>query len=75
MGPAICIGLGAVSMKVECLQGAPMHSHTQTTYAGTRVLIPQQARIALYNRLFGGSTVTRRHGVHGVFLPLGKGLI
>ena len=28
--------MGSVSMKVECLQGAPPHLQTQTSYAGTR---------------------------------------
>ena len=32
------------------------------------------ARIALYNRLFARSIVTRRRGVGGVLLPWGKGL-
>ena len=35
MVPATCIGPGVVSMKVEWLQGAPSHLHTQTSYAGT----------------------------------------
>ena len=29
LGPAICTGPGAISMKVEWVQGAPPHSHTQ----------------------------------------------
>ena len=69
MGPATCTGLGAVYMKVEYVQGAP---HT-TSYAGTREFMRQRARVALYNRLFPQSIVTRRHGV-GVLLPWGKGL-
>ena len=36
MGPAVCHGPGAISMKVEWVQGAPPHIHTQTSYAGTR---------------------------------------
>ena len=69
MGPATCSGLGAVSMKVECLQGAPPHLHTQTSYAGTRVLIRRRAGIALYNRLFAWSIITRRHGVRTQRFP------
>ena len=36
VGPAKLAGLVAISMKVEWVQGAPLHSHTETTYAGTR---------------------------------------
>ena len=36
MGPAICTGSGVFAMKLEYLQGAPPHLHTQTSYAGTR---------------------------------------
>ena len=36
MGPAVCQGPGAISMKLEWVQGAPPHLHTQTSYAGTR---------------------------------------
>jgi len=74
MGPATCTGLGAVSMKVECFQGAPTHSHTQTPYAGTREFMWRRARVALYNRLFARSILTRHHGMGDVFLPWGKGL-
>ena len=43
MGPATHTGLGAISMKVEWVQGAPLHSHTQTLYAGTRDITWRQA--------------------------------
>ena len=36
MGPATHTGLGAISMKVEWVQGAPPYLHTQTSYAGIR---------------------------------------
>ena len=36
MGPAVCLGPGAISMKVEWVQGAPPHLHTETLYTGTR---------------------------------------
>ena len=36
MGPAVCYGPGAISMKEDWVQGAPLHSHTQISYAGTR---------------------------------------
>ena len=36
MGPAICTGPGAISMKVEWVQGVPPHLCTQTSYAGAR---------------------------------------
>ena len=29
MGPAVCYGLGAISMKENWVQGAPLHFHTQ----------------------------------------------
>ena len=74
LGPDKCTGPGAVSVKVECLQGAPPHLYTQTSYAGTRALIRRQGRIVLYNGLFPRSILTRHRGVHGVFLPWGKGL-
>ena len=35
MGLAIYTGTGVLSMKVEYLQGAPPHLHTQTSYPGT----------------------------------------
>ena len=40
MGPTVCLGLGAISMKVEWVQGEPLHSHT---YAGTRDNTRQRA--------------------------------
>jgi len=36
VGPAVCYGPGAISMKEDWVQGAPLHSHTQISYAGTR---------------------------------------
>ena len=36
MGPAVCYGPGAISMKEDWVRGAPLHSHTQISYAGTR---------------------------------------
>jgi len=36
MGPAVCLGPGAISIKVEWVQGAPPHLLTETSYAGTR---------------------------------------
>ena len=43
VGPAVCYSQGAISMKVEWVQGAPLHLHTQTSYAGTRDNTRQQA--------------------------------
>ena len=74
MGPTTCTSPCAVSMKVECLQGAPPHLHTQTSYAGTRALIRRWTRIALYNRLFARSIVTRCRGVGFILIPWGRGL-
>ena len=75
MGPSPCTGMGAVSMKVKCLQGAPPQLHTQTSYAGTRALVWRRARIALYNRLFSRSIITHCRGMRSVSLPLGKGWV
>jgi len=61
-------------MKEEWVQGAPLHSHT-TSYAGTRAFMQRRVRIALYNRLFAQSIVTRRRGVCGEIPPWGKWLI
>ena len=36
MGPAVHTGLGAISMKEDYVQGAPLHLHTHISYAGTR---------------------------------------
>ena len=36
MGPATHTGLGTISMKVEWVQGAPLHLHTKNSYTGTR---------------------------------------
>ena len=36
MVPSTQTGPGAISMKVEWLQGAPPHFHTETSYTGTR---------------------------------------
>ena len=42
-GPRCMYGPDAISMKVEWVQGAPLHSHTQTSYAGTRGNTRQRA--------------------------------
>ena len=64
-----------VSMTVEWVQGAPLHSHTQLHMQyGTRVFMWQRVRIALYNRLFARSIITCRRGVGGEIHPWGKGL-
>ena len=39
VGPAICLSLGAISMKENWVQRAPLHSHTQTSYKGTRAFM------------------------------------
>ena len=36
VGPTVCLVPGAISMKEDLVQGAPLHSHTQISYAGTR---------------------------------------
>ena len=68
VGPAVCYGPGAISMKEDWVQGAPLHLHTQLhthLYPTTR----RRVRIALYNRLFAQSIVTHRRGV-GYKIPL-----
>jgi len=39
VGPTVCYSPGAISMKEDWVQGAPLHSHTQTSYAGTRAFM------------------------------------
>jgi hypothetical protein len=39
----VCLGPGAISMKEDWVQEAPLHSHTQTSYAGTRVFMRHRA--------------------------------
>jgi len=73
MGPATFHVPGALSMKVEYLLWLN-HSHTQTSYTGTRDLIRGRAGVALYKRLFARFMATRRRGVGSLFLPWGKGL-
>ena len=73
VGPAICLCPGAISMKEDWVQGAPLH--TQTSYAGTRALMRHRASVAHYNRLFAQSIVALCSGVGGKIPPWGKGLI
>jgi len=61
-------------MKEDWVQGAPLHSHTQTSYAGTRALMRHRARVALYNCLFARSIVALSSGVGDKIPPWGKGL-
>jgi len=72
VGPGVCLGLGAISIKEGWVQGAPIHSHTQTSYAGTRVFMWHRARVALYNRLFARSIVALCSGVGGKIPPMGQ---
>ena len=51
------------------------HSHTQTSYAGTREFIWRRTGVTCYNHLFAWSIVTRCRGVGCVFLLWGKGLM
>ena len=45
MGPAVCHGPGVISMKVDWVQAAPFHLHTQTSCAGTELgIIPGGGR-------------------------------
>ena len=74
MGPATCTGLGAISIKMEWVQGPSSLTHT-TSNVGTREFMQQWVRVPLYICLFARSIVTRRRGIGGVFLPWGKGLI
>ena len=74
MGPAVCLSPGAISMKEDWVQGAPLHSHTQTSYAGTRDYTRHRARVALYNCLFTRSIVALCSGVGDKIPPWGKGL-
>ena len=43
MGPAVCYGPGAISIKEDLVQGAHLHSHTETTYAGIRAVMRHRA--------------------------------
>ena len=45
MGPDVCHGPVAISIKEDWVQGAPPHSHTQTLYAGTRAFMLHRARL------------------------------
>ena len=74
MGPAVSLGPGAISMKEDWVQGARLHSHIQTSYAGTRAIMRHRARVALYNRLFARSIVALCSGVGDKIPPWGKGL-
>ena len=67
---SVCLGPGAISMKEDWVQGAPLHSHTQTSYAGTRAFMWHRARVVLYNRLFAQSIVALCSGV-GDKIPRG----
>jgi len=73
LGPAVCYGPGAISMKENWVQGAPLHLHTQL-HTPLNPIPWRRLRIALYNRLCARSIVTRRRGM-GYKTPLwGKGL-
>ena len=54
-------------------RGPSLLTHT-TSYAGNRAFMRRWVRIALNNRLFAWSIVTRRRGVGGEIPPWGKGL-
>ena len=74
MGPAVCLGLGAITMKEDLVQGAL----STYTHNFIHILYPTQrrrVRIALYSRLFARSIVNRRRGVGYKIPPWGKGLI
>ena len=43
MGPAVGYSPTAISMKEDNVQGAPLQSHTQTSYAGTRAFMRHSA--------------------------------
>ena len=72
--PAACYGPGAISVKEDWVQGAPPHSHTQTSYTRTRDNTRRRVRVALYNRLFARSFITHRRGLGYKIPPWGKGL-
>ena len=55
MGPAVCLGPGVISMKEDYVQGAPLHLHTQNSYAGTRD--------NLRRRSYMPSTIVVAHGL------------
>ena len=55
MGPVVCYGLVAISMKEDWVQGAPPHSHTQTSYAGTRAF--------MWQREYMPATIDVAHGL------------
>ena len=76
VGPAVYFGPGDISMKEDWVQGAPPHSHTQTSYAGTgtRDNTRHRARVALYNHLFARSIVALCSDVGGKIPLWGKGL-
>jgi hypothetical protein len=72
VGSAVCHGPSTISMKEDTLEGAPLHSHTQTSYAGTRAFMRHRARVALYNRLFARSIVALCSGVGDKIPPWGE---
>ena len=74
MGPAVCLGPGAISMKEDLVQGAPLHSHTQISYEGTRDNSRQRAYIPA--TIVGCSRSSKPYAMvfGGVLLPRVKGL-
>ena len=73
MGPAICYSPGAISMKENWVQGAPLILHTQL-HSLLNPIPRRRLRIALYNRLCARSIITHRRGMGYKIPPWGKGL-
>ena len=59
---------------LDWVQGAPLHLHTQLHTQVLGRLCGWRVRIALYNRLFAWSIVTRCRDVGGKIPPWGNGL-
>jgi hypothetical protein len=68
VGPAVCYGPGAISMKESWVQGAPLILHTQLHTPSEPVAVKDCP-------LCARSIVTRRRGMGYKIPPWGKGLM
>jgi len=70
MGPAVCYGPGAISMKEDWVQGAPLHLHTQlhTHFVPHTAAAVKDCPL----RLCARSIVTRRRGMGYKIPPVGQ---
>ena len=77
-GPRRMLRPSAISMKEDWVQGAPLHLHTQTSYAGTRDKPRRRVYNAVharYNRCCSRSSKPYAVVFDSVLLWWGKGLI